>query len=70
MVKAISPQSQHSITPILQFSISLDEIDLFPLFQRHDGLFPVRFAAVIRTPLAFLFPGIITGVYIYYFLLE
>src|SRR4029450_7363207 len=46
------------------------EVDLLPFLQRHDRLFPMRFAAEIGATLAFLFSGIIAGVHVRYLLLE
>src|SRR6476469_1255609 len=46
------------------------EVDLLPFLQRHDRLFPMRFAAEIGATFAFLFSGVITGVHVHYLLLE
>src|SRR6476646_12034337 len=46
------------------------EVDLLPFLQRHDCLFPMRFAAEIGATFAFLFSGVIAGVHVYYLLLE
>src|SRR5207248_7538198 len=46
------------------------EVDLLPFLQRHDRLFPMRFTAEIGAPFAFLFSGVIAGVYVHHLFLE